>query len=83
MVFLLIHVIFNSSVFSVMQKIPDMFQKLRIFTKEDGTLISMEKTLENVIKEEVIFNGSSVILEYVDNDVQFLQDPEKYQLWNN
>ena len=80
MVFLLIHVIFNSSVFSVMQKIPDMFQKLRIFTKEDGTLISMEKTLENVIKEEVIFNGSSVILEYVDNDVQFLQDPEKYQL---
>ena len=80
MVFLLIYVIFNSSVFSVMQKIPDMFQKLRIFTKEDGTLISMEKTLENVIKEEVIFNGSSVILEYVDNDVQFLQEPEKYQL---
>ncbi|KAL3858582.1 hypothetical protein ACJMK2_008855 [Sinanodonta woodiana] len=42
-------------------------KKLRLFTSDNGNLLPTEQTLENLVQEDILFSGSSVILKYVDN----------------
>ncbi|CAC5387340.1 unnamed protein product [Mytilus coruscus] len=54
-------------------------KKLRLFNHESGQLLPMEKTLDSLLSEEVIFSGSSVILEYVTTDCCQLENTEDYK----
>lgn len=54
-------------------------KKLRLFNHESGQLLPMEKTLDSLLSEEVIFSGSSVILEYVITDCSQLENTEDYK----
>lgn len=57
-----------------------VFQKLRLFSAESGALFSTESDIDSLMKQELIFSGSSVILEYVDNNVDCLEDLTLYKI---
>ena len=55
------------------------FQKLRLFSIEDGDIFTTDSNLERLVNEESLFSGSSVILEYVDNNCVHLEDFKSYK----
>ena len=55
------------------------FQKLRLFSAEDGDIFTTDCNLESFVTEESLFNGSSVILEYVGNNCTHLEDFKTYK----
>ena len=54
-------------------------QKLRLFSSDAGAIFPMDSHLETHVKDESLFSGSNVILEYVDNSCTHLVDFEKYK----
>ena len=54
-------------------------QKLKLFSHDNGQMISTEKSLESLMTEETIFSGSSVILEYVTSNVSQLDNTDDYK----
>ncbi|XP_045191831.1 AN1-type zinc finger protein 1-like [Mercenaria mercenaria] len=55
-------------------------KKLRLFSSEDGTILRTDCAIETLVKEELIFSGSSVILEYVENNSEKLDDISVYKI---
>ena len=55
--------------------------KLKLFKNVDGQLAAQEldKSLEEMLKEEEIFNGDTLILDYVENHDVTEIDPKKYK----
>uniref|UniRef100_A0A493T7K1 ZFAND1-like ubiquitin-like domain-containing protein n=1 Tax=Anas platyrhynchos platyrhynchos TaxID=8840 RepID=A0A493T7K1_ANAPP len=55
-------------------------QKLRLCHTSSGEALPFEDTLEKWLsdKECPLFNGGNIILEYLDNDVLFIEDTESY-----
>ena len=53
--------------------------KLKLFSHDNGQMISTEKLLESLMTEETIFSGSSVILEYVTSNVSQLDNTDDYK----
>ncbi|OXB62696.1 UNVERIFIED_CONTAM: hypothetical protein H355_001088 [Colinus virginianus] len=55
-------------------------QKLRLCHTASGEALPFEHTLEKWLSDEdnPLFNGGNVILEYLDNDVLFIEDTESY-----
>lgn len=54
-------------------------KKLRLFSAEDGDIFTTDSNLESLVNEESLFSGSSVILEYVDNNCLHLEDLKSYK----
>jgi len=58
-------------------------RKLRLFRHEDGfRLMPLSTTFGDAVKENLIFSGSAIVLEYVDpdEDEQVVIDPTRYPL---
>lgn len=55
------------------------FQKLRLFSAEDGDIFTTDGDLETYVKDELLFSGSNVILEYVENKCSHLDDYKTYR----
>lgn len=55
-------------------------KKLRLFLADTGTLLPTDQSFETILKEELVYSGSSVILEYVDNDTERLDDVTVYHI---
>ncbi len=56
--------------------------KLKIFRNIDGGLVStdLEKCVEEAIKDQLIFNGDMLIIDYVDENISHPTcDPSKYK----
>ncbi|NXB18058.1 ZFAN1 protein, partial [Rhagologus leucostigma] len=55
-------------------------QKLRLCHTASGEALPFEQTLETWLsdKDYPLYNGGNIILEYLDNDVLFIEDPESY-----
>ncbi|XP_060587739.1 AN1-type zinc finger protein 1-like [Ruditapes philippinarum] len=55
-------------------------KKLRLFSTDDGTVLQTDCHIEMLLKQELIFNGSSVILEYVHNNTEILDHLSVYKI---
>uniref|UniRef100_A0A8C0UHA9 ZFAND1-like ubiquitin-like domain-containing protein n=1 Tax=Cyanistes caeruleus TaxID=156563 RepID=A0A8C0UHA9_CYACU len=55
-------------------------QKLRLCHTASGEALPFEHTLETWLsdKDYPLYNGGNIILEYLDNDVLFIEDTESY-----
>nr|XP_011416259.2 AN1-type zinc finger protein 1 isoform X2 [Crassostrea gigas] len=53
-------------------------QKLRLFSMDDGSILPIDQTIDSLLQNEALFNGGTVILERVTEDVNVL-DFELYQ----
>ncbi|KAM6087302.1 AN1-type zinc finger protein 1 isoform 3-T3 [Chlamydotis macqueenii] len=55
-------------------------QKLRLCHTASGEALPFEHTLETWLtdKDNPLYNGGNIILEYLDNDVLFIEDTESY-----
>ena len=56
--------------------------KLKLFKNIDGTTVSeeLDVLIEDLISQEVIFNGDLLIMEYIENDSGITEiDPSKYK----
>ena len=53
-------------------------KKLRLFQSDTGEYIDNSTTVKQCIKEEVFFSGSTLILEYVDNETNSLENVHLY-----
>ncbi|XP_009866734.1 PREDICTED: AN1-type zinc finger protein 1-like, partial [Apaloderma vittatum] len=55
-------------------------QKLRLCHAASGEALPFEHTLETWLsdKDYPLYNGGNIILEYLDNEVLFLEDTESY-----
>ena len=56
--------------------------KLKLFKNIDGTTVSeeLDVLVEDLISQEVIFNGDLLIMEYIENDSSITEiDPTKYK----
>ena len=56
-----------------------LFQKLRLFSAEDGDIFTTDSDLDTYMKDELLFSGSSVILEYVENNCLHLDNYKTYK----
>ncbi|XP_061850428.1 AN1-type zinc finger protein 1 isoform X6 [Colius striatus] len=55
-------------------------QKLRLCHAASGEVLPFEHTLETWLSDKdcPLYNGGNIILEYLDNDVLFIEDTESY-----
>lgn len=53
-------------------------QKLRLFSMDDGSILPIDQTIDSLLQNEALFNGGTVILERVTEDVNVI-DFELYQ----
>lgn len=45
-------------------------QKLRLFSMDDGSILPIDQTIDSLLQNEALFNGGTVILERVTEDVK-------------
>ena len=57
------------------------FQKLKLFDSDSGSSYLPEDTLELLVGqgEQMLFNGSTLIMEYVNSDVTVLDSVDVYK----
>ena len=57
------------------------FQKLKLFDSDSGSSYLPEDTLELLVGqgEQMLFNGSTLIMEYVNSDVTVLESVDVYK----
>ena len=57
------------------------FQKLKLFNSDSGSSYLPEDTLELLVGqgEQMLFNGSTLIMEYVNSDVTVLDSVDVYK----
>lgn len=57
-----------------------VLQKLRLCHTASGEALPFEHTLETWLsdKDYPLYNGGNIILEYLNNDVLFIEDTESY-----
>ncbi|KAL4235022.1 AN1-type zinc finger protein 1 [Mactra antiquata] len=55
-------------------------KKLRLFHTEDGDILPTDCDLDSLVKQEILYSGSSLILEYVEENIQTLQDLSLYKI---
>lgn len=56
-----------------------IFQKLRLFDGDSGTLLLTSKCVESFLNKEELFSGSTVVLEYVNEDVDVIGNTDIYR----
>jgi len=57
-----------------------LFQKLRMFSAETGILYPTDSDIGALVNQQLLFSGSSLVLEYVDNHIDCIEDLTVYRI---